>query len=232
MGQDLLFYNETDPSNKLVVIADKVTFTGLARNSGKTWLSKSLGIGAIVESTSIKYLNNVVSSSGSGFVMSNMWSNVDKEWKQQQVDGDKFIGSYFAAGQIVGRYWNGVGPVQDMTSGISAGVERLIDKSRSGNIYTITIYNGLTTLSGVLDVLIIDAGETPPDFEFHIACSNLNDGGTATLSGHTRSFIFTGLNILQNRTRSKFAQSLGVRQGFKKMGSRQALNIGLKGGFK
>lgn len=197
MAQNLTTYPKNDPSIKLTVTADKVAYANLLQTDGATWLSKDLGVDAIDSGVSLAFLCKNTGSGTQPFVANNMWSNTDTDWlSHHDVGGRKHAMSYFDTFELFLRYWDGASVHDDFTSGLSADVERLIDFSRSGQVYTMIIYNGATVGSGVLDTLTVNAGETPPDFQYHIACSNFTGGQPGTVTGFGRTYEFTGLPVV------------------------------------
>ena len=193
MAQDLTLYDKTDPSSKLIVTSDKVTGVGLARNSGHTWLSKSFGAGAITETVGLSYICKSLSFSGSGFFINYVWSDVNKGVQQHHTDGDKYFDSVFSNFNFQCNYFDGTANHIDITAGFSGNVERLVNGSRSGQVFTVIIYNGITVGTGVLGILTVNAGEVPPDWEYNYTGANFNDGAASTITAYARTLEFTGL---------------------------------------
>ena len=195
MAQDLTTYMETDPTSRLVVTSDKVTWAGLLQTDGATFLLKDLGVDSIVAGTSVTYLCSNNGSGSQPFVATNLWSNVNQDWSAHYPTQDKHQVSYFRGPNILLRYSSGIATPTDTTAGFLGNVERLVDISRIGQIYTMVIYNGTTVGSGVKDTLVVNAGETPPDFQYHTTCSNFVGPIAGTVTGFSRTYNFTGLLV-------------------------------------
>jgi hypothetical protein len=216
MAQDLTTYNKTDLAGFISALtSDRVTVTNINRTDGPAWLSKSLGVGAITVGVTNDFIYKTTAVSGvNPLVIHTLYSNVDTDLQTLQITGKKYFRVNAQGLKVNVTYRTGVSNRSDVTANLTINTERLIHVSRSGQIYTIVIYNGTTIGTGVLDTLAIDATESPPDFEFHSACGDLHDGVSGRImSGYTRTLEFTGLpggvnaayylQLIENKTRGR-----------------------------
>jgi hypothetical protein len=208
-AENLLTYGKADPNNRLVVTESRVTHADMKRNDGSTLLSKDKGAGAIVEATTLDVILFHSSASGS-LCNHSIWANENKSYQNLLDDGDEVF--YIQDGKNATGFFTAIASL-NLGGGFDLGyyaanTPRLTVTSRSGQTYTMIVYNSITTGSGVLDTLSFSPVDTlPTTFRYHIAASNVDDnGGSLGHYGYAENYTFNGLAGTTVRTHLGYPQ--------------------------